>query len=348
MKGFIKYLISMTSIGVMVVFPSSTNYQLGSFEFGGGGEVMNSESYTAEAIIGEPGGNMSSENYTASSSLLFVQQANTPPNPDLSNPSNYYNKLLLIINTDNNPTDATYAVAITDDDWVTTQYVQSDNTIGPSLGTEDYQTYAAWGAGSGELIIGLDPDIEYKAKVKARRGVYTEGPFGPDDSASTSPVTISFDIDVATTDTETASPYNLEVGSLSIGSVTTASQKVWVDLITNAEGGGRIFINGVNSGLRSTVLNHTITSSSTDLSSINEGYGMKNDTVSNLTAVSPYNGSGENVGVLDSTIRELANSSSSPVTNGRASFQIKVKTSNTTPSANDYVDTLTLIASGNF
>jgi hypothetical protein len=64
--------------------------------------------------------------------------------------------------------------------------------------------------------------------------------------------------------------------------------------------------------------------------------------------LSPYNGASENVGVIDTTIRELYSTSGSQISAGRGSFKLKAKASNTTPSADDYSETLTMISSGTF
>src|SRR3989344_5451863 len=212
MRKYIKKIFDKTilfTFFIILVFPASTNYSLRSYEFGGGGASMSSATYALEAILGQQSASISSTNFNVRSGLSFVQDAYTPTAPGLVNSSNWYNKLLLTINTANNSTDTTYAVAITDDNWATTRYVQNDNTVGNALGIEDYQTYVNWGSGSGEYIIGLTPNTTYKVKIKAMQGRFTESQYGPDSSAATSSPSIDFDIYVASTDTETAAPYTL-------------------------------------------------------------------------------------------------------------------------------------------
>jgi hypothetical protein len=348
MKKRLAQLSQLLPVFLLVVFPTSSNFQLRSYEFGGGGESMSSTNFRAEGTVGEVTGEQSSTNFSVNSGLQYVQMVNTPPAPTFVNSDNWYNKLLLTISIGNNPSDTVYAIAISDDDFVTTQYVQNDNTIGGTLGLEDYQTYSQWGGASGEEVIGLEQDTTYKVKVKAMQGIYTEGPYGPEATAATDPVTLSFDIDVHATDQETSPPYAISMGDLNLGSVTTATDKIWVDLSSNAIGGAYVFVYDVNAGLRSSNVNHTITSTTSNLSSESEGYGLRVDSSTNIVAQSPYDGSGENVGILDSTVRELFNSADAPVSGGRASVLVKAKTSSTTPSANDYTDTITLIASGSF
>lgn len=347
-KRLILLFLALFESGVLVMYPASPNYKMKDYDFGGGG-FTGSTNYTVEGVLGEQAGNQQSINYKADSGLTYAQMANVPGAPTWVNSSNWYNKLHITINQSNNPFDVTYAIAITDDNWVTTSYVQDDNTVGAALGNEDYQTYANWGSGTGEDVIGLSQNTTYKVKVKARQELYSESGYGPESQVATSPLSLTFDIDVASVDSESGSPYDLNVGTLGVGSVTTATNKIWIDLATNAANGGFVFVAGTtNAGLRSSRNSYTIGSSSTDLTGVNEGYGIRSATTTNVTAASPYNGAGDNVGVVDSTIRELVNSGNSPVTSGRASFEVKVKTSSTTPSASDYSDTLTIIASGSF
>jgi hypothetical protein len=67
-----------------------------------------------------------------------------------------------------------------------------------------------------------------------------------------------------------------------------------------------------------------------------------------MQALSPYNGASDNVGTLDTAKRYIYDTNSSAVTGGRVSFTLKAKASNTTPSAGDYTDILTIIAIGSF
>jgi len=349
--SFIFHFSSFIFTLSVIAGPASTNFELKEYGFGAGGVATSSSTnYMFQGILGEvETASLSSTSFMANPGLTYTLQPNTPPGPTLTNSSNWYNKLLIIINTGNNPSDTVYAIAISDDNWTTTKYVQNDNTIGSTLGIEDYQTYTNWGSESGENIIGLTPNTTYKAKVKAMNGEYTETGYGPQVSAATSAITLSFDIDIGTdSSADTDPPYNIDLGTLSIGSVTTASNKVWVDISTNAEWGGYVYVYGIQNGLRSNDTNYTITSSTANLTSASEGYGLQSVNTSGLASVAPFNGASENVGAVDTGIREVFNSVSIPVIGGRGSIILKAKASATTPSAGDYSDTLTLIASGAF
>jgi len=182
------------SFFVLLVFPSSTNYKLRDFSFGAGGEGDSvSANYRVQGIMGEVSGDeLSGTNYDLGPGLIFSQQANVPAAPTFENTANFYNKLHFVVDPSGNPSDATFAIAISDDNFVTTNYIQNDNTIGSTLGAEDYQTYAAWGGASGEFVIGLAPDTTYTIKVKALHGIFTETDFGPIATASTVSPSITF------------------------------------------------------------------------------------------------------------------------------------------------------------
>lgn len=338
----------------LFAFPASSNYELKSYSFGAGGGESSSSNYSALQILGEQAGDrMTGSTYLGLPGLQFVQMANTPGAPTFTNDDNYYNKLNLIIDTQSNPSDTEYAIAISDDDFSTTSYVQSDNTVGSTLGSEDWQTYTDWGGASGEFVVGLDANTTYKVKVKARQGEYTEGPWGPTASAATSAITLSYDIDVSSIDEETAAPYELDIGTLSAGSVTTGSDKIWIDLTTNAAGGGSVYVYGNTGGLYSQTANYTISGVSANLSAVSEGFGLQSASVSEssggpFAAVSPYNGSSENVGIVSTNPQTVFDSSSAPITSGRSSMTVKAKIKDLTPASTDYTETLTFIAAGNF
>lgn len=337
--------------------PTSSNYELQQFSFGTGGtESSTSTNYGAFGITGETSeaGQLSGTNYKANTGLTFTLQANVPPAPTFTNPSNYYNRLKIVLNTGSNAADTTFAIAISTDAFVSeTKYVQNDNTAGSTLGSEDWQTYTSWGGASGITIIGLLPNTTYTVKIAAKQGNFTQTEFGPTAAVATINPTLTFDIDVAATDTDTDPPYGVNIGSLTANSVVTASNKIWVDMTTNGEGGGAIYVYGTNTGLTSSAVSYTIASSSANLTGSSEGYGAQSSSTAQsaggpMQAVAPYNGSSENVGILDTTKRIIFDSSSDPVTTGRVSFLLKAKSQTVTPAANDYGDTLTVIASATF
>jgi hypothetical protein len=350
--SFVPVLIAGVSFFATV--PASTNYQLNNYNYGSGGtSSSNSTNYSLNATTGEASNSEStSTNYKARSGNNNVQQANVPVAPTFTNPASYYNKLLFIINASNNPSDTKFSIAISDDNFVTTRYIQNDNTVGAVRGLEDYQTYAAWGSGSGQLVTGLDPGTTYKIKVNAFQGNFTETEYGPSSSAATVAPSITFDLDVSASDTETAPPYSISVGNLLPATVTTTTQKIWVDIDTNANSGAMVYAKSANAGLSSSSAGYTITSATADLSGASIGYGIQDSTVAQgsggpLNMTSPYNGAGQNVGLVDTALRQIF-STTAPVTAGRGSFVLKAKSAAQTPAGADYQDVLTIIVAGSY
>jgi hypothetical protein len=363
----LKILLSLLSIVVCLVSnapfsmaqstpPSSGNYKLLDFGFGAGGTATSSSpNYSLFGTLGQVDqGSPSSANYFLGAGLEYTLQASVAAVPTFTNPSNWYNKLHLVINKGGkDPQDTEYAIRIASGSGQF-QYVQNDNTVGDSLRNEDWQTYSSWGGGAGINIIGLYPGTTYTVQVAARQGqFFTQFLWSPAATASTDNSSLSFDIDVSPTDQSTNPPYTLAIGQLSPGTITTANDKIWVSLTTNATNGGLIYIEGTNTGLLSSTVSHTISAVSNDLTSVSEGYGAQNNSATQtsggpMEAVSPYDQTGNTVGILDTAKRTIYDSSGAPVTSGRVSFQIKAKASNTTPSANDYADVITVLATGSF
>ena len=332
------------------VLPASTNYQLKDFGYGGGGTASSaSTSYAVEGIAGEQSeGQLSGTTYDLGPGLEFTNQANVPSAPTFTNPSNYYNKLKIVLDTASNPSDTKFAIAISADNFsADTRYVQDDDTVGSSLGSEDYQTYANWGGASGELIIGLLSNTTYTVKVKAMQGSFSETGYGPTASAATISPTLTFDIDVAATDVDN-SVTTLDLGSLSAGTVVDSAEKVWVDFVTNGESGGRVYVYGSHAGLSSTRAAYTIGAVTGNLTALTEGFGAQGSTATNgLSEATLYDQTGNTVGTVDTSIREIF-TASAPTTGGRGSFLLKAKSSSVTPAASDYTETLTVVASASF
>lgn len=350
-------LLSIGLSGFMVLFaqsPSSSNYQLNNYDYGSGGTGgSSSTNYQLNATTGEVSNvQSSSSNFNIRSGDSNEQQADVPPAPTFTNPANYYNKLHFIINPTTNPSDTKFSIAISTDNFITTNYVQSDNTVGTVKGIEDYQTYSAWGGASGQLVTGLAPSTTYQIKVNAFQGNFTETEYGPSATASTVAPSITFDIDVAAADTETNPPFIASFGGLLPATVTAADSKVWVDIETNADSGVRVYISSTYSGLRSDAVNFTISSVTADLASASTGYGAQGSSTAQtsggpLAISSPYNLTGQNVGALSSALRQVF-SSPAPIVGGRGSVLLLAKAASSTPASNDYQDVLTLVAAASY
>jgi hypothetical protein len=346
-----KNIITIFSMFLFVVLPASPNYKLDSLDVNGGGAIGNSTNYKTETTLGEAvqTNNAKTNNYQLGAGLLFTQQANTPT-VTMVNTGDWYSKLLITINQQNNSASGKYSIAISTDNFVTTQYVQSDGTVGAVLGSEDIQTYTAWGGALGSYVIGLNASTTYYVKVKAHRGTATESPYGPVVSAATSGAALSFDIDTAATDSETAAPYTIDIGTITPNTVTAAANLLWFDIATNAQNGATVYMQGVTNNLTSSN-GSTIASTTGNLTALSSGYGVQVNTLTQTTggplvSVAPYNGTLNNVGNVTTTMQPIVTSTTS-IVGGRVSAILKAKVDAVTVAA-DYSQTINAILVPNF
>lgn len=348
-------LIKLSLLFILVV-PASTNYQLKTFNIGTGGDVGNSSNnFSGNFQLGEQGGdNMTSTSYQINPGLIFTQQAYIPGQPTLSNTgNNMYNKLHIVISSGGNPSDTKFAIAISSDNFVTTNWIQSDTSVSSSFSaTSDYQTYTQWGGATGFNVIGLTPATTYKIKVKAKEGIYTETAFSPVSAAvATVNPTMSLSLS-GTTDNFSA--------NLSTSAVTNTSG-VTATIVTNAATGYSLLGKGANQGLKSSHAgNHIITSANsagqTTLSNGSEGYvlAVTSKTINNagtaaVGAKFDATGGGTSVGgdLNTAAYQEIAYANST-TSSDAYTFKERSTISGTTPASTDYTDTLTVLASGNF
>jgi hypothetical protein len=331
--------------------PATNTYKLNSYGFGSGGTSNSSTgNYSLEGITGEISSQAdSTSTYTLKPGYVETQQANLPK-VTLSNPSNYYDKLLFVIDTQGNPTDALYALQVcVGADWVagscgtTTLYVKSDHTLGASLAFADYQTYSSWGSGSGTTIIGLTPGTTYYIRAKATQGKFTESGYGPSSNATTSAQSITFCLFAGAS---CGSGSTTSFSNLVAGSVSNSSPNLGVTFATNADSGGSIYVYSTGKLQSTTVPSGTINSATADLSVAASGYGARVTSAPSFTITPAYGGSGNNVGIISTTINTMLDATS-PI-NSSATIQLQAKASNTTPAASDYADTITVIAAARF
>jgi hypothetical protein len=344
-------IVSALSL-LLAALPSSSNYSLHNYGFGSGGTSNSSSTnYKLNATTGETSnGQSASTSYKARSGNQNTQQSNVPPAPAFTNPSNYYDKLKFVINTGNNASTAKFSVAISSDNFVTTQYVHPDGTSSPTFtAASDLQTYAAWGGASGQLVIGISPTTTYQIKVNAIQGNFTQTEYGPSAAAATVAPSVSFSI---YTDSQGSPPFITSFPRLLPATVVSANDKIWFGLTTNADAGAIIYISSINAGLKSTNNGYTITSATADLSGASTGYGAQDQSVTQTSGgpfvmAAPFNGAAQNVGALTSSLRPIF-SSPQPVTGGNGSLLLKAKAATTTPESSDYGDKITLTSAAVF
>lgn len=340
------------SLVFLLALPTSTTYELRDFGFGSGGSALqNSANYSLTGITGEVSGPaLESSLYSLGPGLEFTQQSNVPAAPTVTNPASYYNRLHVVLDTGNNPSDTLFAVAVSADSFTTTSFLQADGTVGA---TPIYQTYASWGGASGMDAVGLQSSTTYSFKVKAIQTMYSESAYSAVATAATTAPSLTYDIDVAAADSETAAPYVVAMGALTPGSVVTANDRIWLDVGTNAENGAVVSLLANSAGLTSASAAYTLLSASGNLASASEGFGVRVASVAQtsggpLSAVAPYDGSNDVVGILDTTSRTIFTTSNSPIVGGRGSVLVKAKSATTTPTAADYTTTITMVASATF
>jgi len=322
-------------------FPSSNNYVLKSYSIGPGAtNNASSTTYHAQASLGEQSnGSTSSTNYSANNGSIQTEQLNIPPAPTLSNGGNsFYNKLQCVINSGGNPSDTTYAIAVSTNNFVSTNYVQADGTLGPNA---LYQTITTWGGSNGLSIINLNPSTTYQVRVAAMQGLFTNTNYGATASIATVAPSITFSV----------SPSTTNLGTLYSGTVQTSSYNT-VSFSTNAESGGAVYIEGSNQGLRSTLGNYLIPAISGNLASLSQGFGIQgiNATEASggpLIIDSPFNGTANNVGAETNSYTPIF-TSVGPITNGIANTDAQAKISNSAPASNDYQEVLIFAASASF
>jgi len=169
--------------------------------------------------------------------------------------------------------------------------------------------------------------------------------------------TLTFDIDVSLTDSETGEPYEVNLGTLTKSAVKTSNnttiKSIWVDLETNADGGAVVTIVGAYGGLQSNAIAHTIGGVDTTLVPGAEGTGVCLSYVAGLTGVAPYQsgncgGTKHTVGKVNTTATDILNTGGNPTAGGRAEIMVKASISAVTPAASDYTDTFTFNATATF
>jgi len=343
--SFVSFL-TILSVSLFSAVPSSTNYTLKAFDFGNGGGSGSSTSYSLNGMTnGQTGNTITSTAYLAQPGLAATINANVPPAPTFTNPSSYYERLKLVVAIGGNPTSTKYAIAISDDNFVTTRYVRSDNTVGTTLTIANYQTYSLWGGAGGFYILGLQPNTTYKVKIKAINGNFSETAYGPVATASTVNPSVTFA--VATTLSGTP-PFAANFTSLPAGSVFAANADAILALTTNALFGGAIYASDSYAGLKSTAASYTINSLTADLSTTGSGYGAQVISASQtsggpIAPATPYNGGADSVGALATLLQPIITTTSA-VSGATATVRLKARTDALVPSTNDYIDTLTFTA----
>jgi len=323
-------------------FSSSSHYQLQSYGVNSGAtNSSTSTTYSAQATTGEISGQATTgPTYKTFSTSVQTEQASVPPAPTVDNgTSTYYNKLHFVLNNTANPSDSTFAVAISTtisgSTCTSPSYIQSDGTSGATV---LWQNYTAWGGAGGSFAVGLLPSTTYYFCVAAQEGKFTASALGADGTATTVNPSLTFSV----------SPNPVNMGNLNAGSVIT-SPTITFGYTTNAANGGFIYMAGSKTGLVSPYngnYNIHVTPPSQDITSI-EGAGLQATGTASLVAQTPYNNTGNTVGAFFTTFQPLF-IASAPVTTGSPTAVVLARALSTTPAGSDYTVTLTFVAAASY
>lgn len=175
--------------------------------------------------------------------------------------------------------------------------------------------------------------------------------------------TISFDIDTATSNTDTNPLYNVALGPLTTANASNSDNStinsIWIDLNSNASGGAVVTVVSSGGALKSvSVPTDTIPSVTGTMAPATANYGLCVASVTQssggaLTKASPFNGAtctSGHVNIVGAVTTSPQNilTVSSDIVGGRSEIRVNAENSLTTPAHNDYADTLTFIATGTF
>ncbi len=192
---WINAVVALTPFGVVHAQTlSSPNYQIENGDIDFGGETSTSTNYQSLDTLNDSADSVgTSTNYKLFPGQVLPWFPSTPGAPTFTNTGgNLYNALDFVVNTGSNSSDTNFALAISDDNFATTYYVQTNLTIATS--TTVWQTYTQWGGASGGRITGLTSNTSYKLKVKARYGPDSETPFSTTTTASTINPTLTLSV----------------------------------------------------------------------------------------------------------------------------------------------------------
>lgn len=327
---------------VAFAWPVSTNYGLKSYGFGAGGDSLSSTNYKVNGTAGEVEfGQESSTNFKAGNGLTFTENADVPPAPTLANTGTTYDRLHVTVNTGSNATDATYAIQISTDNFVSDiRYIKNDETVGTSLAASDFQSYAAWGSAAGFDVTELLPNTTYEVRAAARQGTtsFQQSAWGPASSGvTTSTPSLTFSVS-----SDSLTFNNLNSGNSytdsSKSTVLTTSTNAYNGYVVNARETGQL------SGTFGTIADYGSSNASPSIwSGIGFGYTTNDSNLSGGTANRFTNGGPKYAGFTTSSpgdpVADHAGPVTSPISNDQFTISYYVKANNTT-SAGKYTTTI--------
>jgi hypothetical protein len=273
-----------------------------------------------------------------------------------------YNKARFEIEEYTNPSDTLYTVQISEDNFVSDVKCVSGSTFMPTslsnCDINDFRTKEYWETEDFN-IKGLNANTQYYIRISALHGNFTQSDYSAISSATTSMGFVEFDIDIATSSgytVESSPPYSVSFSGeerlIPGAGAVTAPNLVWLDLLSNAEGGVAIINQGANGGLYSPTTTETIVSSNLDLDgALAEGFGLQNYYIGydastylgSITATTNYLGSGNVVGEVLTDARKVYDASG-PINAGRMGLYLEARAAESRTSATDYTEFITFVS----
>ena len=174
---------------------------------------------------------------------------------------------------------------------------------------------------------------------------------------------ITFDIDTATSDTNSSAPYSVALGTITtsdnrVSGATDGINSIFIDLGTNAAGGATVTVKNANGTNGLVSGSDNINSTTGTMATGTENYGLCVESVAQTTGTlskaAPYDTgtctTDNHTNVIDAltTTGESILTSTAPLGAGRAEILVNAGISSSTAAHSDYTDTLTFIATGTF
>jgi hypothetical protein len=283
-----------------------------------------------------------------------------------------YDRARFEIDGQGNPSDTLYSVQISEDiNFTTFQYISGTTNL-PIAATSrtmaDFLTETVWETPIFN-VLGLKPNTQYYLRFTALHGDLTESAPGPASTITTSTTAIALNLNFADeTESNPISGSNINF-ALPSGITSKAPQLIWTDMSSNLFPGVSVYVKGAHGGLYDGLIT-AIPSSSTDLGTASEGFGLQAYTSSqwydtgntgghgegNLGSIiienayqKTYGGATENVGIIPQTpTLQKVFSTTTPVVNGKTGLYIVAKSNATKMYQTSMSEDITIVVTANY
>jgi len=382
-------ILLLFSSSVLANDLDSTNYKLVDVSTTAGGGLVDSAGYSLISTAGEISANPRnyssnyrlnqdpSANFIASQPRVQCFETDTDGTTyctsgpaelleggmvNICGPGGCYDKARFEIDPYSNPDDTLYGIQISTDGFVSDTKCLDASTFRPKAASSctinDFRTEEYW-ENETFNIQGLQPNTQYSIRITALHGDFTQSDFSVIATTTTAQGSIEFDIDIDDVDgitTESTSPYTVTFSGgyelIAGAAPTTATNLIWLDVLSSSSGGFAVIQFGKNGGLYSPTTSQTIPSSNTDLDTPStEGFGLQSfyiDTedvspyYGEITATTNYAGALNNVGEIATSGRKIYEGDG-PIKNGRMGIYLKARAGVNKNPASDYAEDIYFI-----